>query len=670
MKFSILNKVAFRSMLAHKKLFFPYLIAVILLFGLEYILLSLLQNEYVLEFHSDLKSILGIGVFFSTLLVIIITLYTSNFIQKNQTKEFGLYSVLGLEKKHIRFVMLIQNLFSWLVTAIFSVAFGYLLGSLMFIALNRMMQDTGATLMDYPFQLDTAMGVVGLLFITFAIVYVINALKMIRLNPIHLLRSAHKGEKEPKGRIWLTLLGLAALAGGYYIALTQDSVLSSLSNVFLAILFVMVGTYFLFISLSILVLKMMRKNKKWYYQPNHFLSISGMLHRMNNNAVSLASIAILCSGVILVLGITVTTYRTMEMQIENAQPAEYTLSPVAEKKHESEVEENEKLLLDIVDELSEYGDLKDVQIQTSLPAFGYLDDQSIHPLPARGTDEYEKLDPLGQTIFLIGETVETYNEIHDATLSLEEDEVLITSNLLDMDEFETVEINGKTYESIQVSPDVIPSNYGTEVIYLGFSTKEELDALQRDFLAYDNFTHEYYTFQYATSVHFNVAGDETGVKQRINEIEKEEALQIQTKEETRKSMYELYGGLLFIGVIVSVVLMIGMILMLYFKQISEGYQDRNNYKIMKQVGLPNALIKKTIRSQIIWIFLLPIIVAVVHNLFASKIMYMLIGLFGTRDLSVFVTSYFGVLVIFTLVYLLFYWLTSRTYYHIIDDYSV
>ena len=669
MKFSILNKVAFRSMIAYKKLFFPYLIAVILLFSLDYILLSLMQNEYVSEFHPSLKTILGMGVFFATLLIVIITLYTSNFIQKNQTKEFGLYSVLGLEKKHIRFVMVLQNLFSWFVTSIFSVAFGYLLGSLIFIALNRLMQDTGATLMDYPFQLDTAFQMIGLLFITFAIVIVINSLKIARFNPIGLLKSAHKGDREPKGRIWMTILGLASLGGGYSIALTQENVLSSLTNVFLAIFLVIIGTYFLFISLSILVLKMMRKNKKLYYKPNHFLSISGMLHRMNNNAVSLASIAILCSGVILVLGITLTTYRTMETQIESAQPAEYTLTPADAENDESEVAANENFLLDIVDELSGYGELEDVQLQTSLQVSGYLTDQSLQPLPFRGSDEYERLDPSGQPIYILSETLDTYNELSNTSVPLKEDEVLIASNLLDLEGFSTVEINGETYKTIEIPGDRIPSNYGVEVIYLAFSEQKQLDVLQNEFQYYDTDANEYYPAPYRTTAHFNVDGDETSVNKHLNKLANGEGLSVQTLEETRKSMYELYGGLLFIGTVVGTVLIIGTILMLYFKQISEGYQDRKNYKIMKQVGLPNSLIKKTIRSQIIWIFLLPIIAAVVHNLFASKIMYMLIGLFGTRDLSIFVTSYFGVLITFALIYLLFYWLTSRTYYDIIDDYS-
>ena len=660
MKFSILNRVAFRSILAHKKLYFPYWIAVTLLFSLEYILLSLRQNEYVLEFHPDLRTILAIGVFFATLLIVIITLYTSHFIQKNQRKEFGLYSVLGLEKKHIRFVMIIQNLFNWFVTSIFSVTFGFLLGSLIFIALNRLMQDTGATLMDYPFQIDTSMNVVGLLFVTFLIVIVMNAIRIARFNPIELLKSAHEGDREPKGRIWMTLLGLVALALGYYIALTQNNVLGSLSNVFLAIFLVIIGTYFLFISLSILVLKMMRNNKRFYYKPNNFLSISGMLHRMNNNAVSLASIAILCSGVILVLGITATTYRTLETQIESVQPADYAFGPIVSDV--GEIEENEQFLLNVVNELSQYGELNDVRIQTSLSVFGYLSDQDLQPIPPKGSDEEKALNSSGQPIYIIGETVETYNELTDASIHLDEDEVLITSNLLKLDDFSSLNINGKTYKTKVVSSNLIPSNIAVEAIYIAFSDQAKLDALQREFPSYDNFTNEYYTSQYGTVVHFNVDGDEASVNKRLKEIANDEGLNIFKAEETRKTMYELYGGLLFIGIVVSTVLIIGTILMLYFRQISEGYQDRENYKIMKQVGLPNSLIKKTIRSQIIWIFLLPIIVAVVHNLFASKMMYMLIGLFGTRDLSIFVTSYFGVLFAFSLIYLLYPLLVKGPYY--------
>src|SRR5699024_7109233 len=299
----------------------------------------------------------------------------------------------------------------------------------------------------------------------------------------------------------MTILGLAALGGGYYIALSTNNVLSSLSNVFLAILLVMIGTYFLFLSFSILILKMLGKNKTFYYKPNNFLSVSGMLHRMNNNAVSLASIAILCSGVILVLGLTVTLYRTMETQIESIAPAEYTLAPASVESYEDNPEENKNYLLNIVDDLSQYGELEDVQTQTSLLVPGYLTDHSLQPLPARGSNEYENLDSSGQPIYILGETVDTYNALYDTSAQLKEDEILITSNLLDLEDFSTVKINEKSYNTVEIPSDAIPSKYGVEVIYLGFSTQEGLDALQSEFQSYDVSNNEYDTIPYSTQVH-------------------------------------------------------------------------------------------------------------------------------------------------------------------------
>lgn len=667
MKFSILNRLAIRSIFAKKRIYFPYLLAITLLFSLEYILISLLQNDYVNTFHADLNDIIGMGVFFSTLLIFIITLYMSNFIQKNQIKEIGLYSVLGLEKKHIRFILFVQNIFSGLIVSLFSVVIGYLTGSLMFIALNRLMQDTGASLMNYPFQFATLITVTGLIFLALMVSFAIQSFKMMRLNPIDILREEHKGESEPKGRIWLTIIGLASLILGYYIALTTNDVLGSLINIFIAIFLVIVGTYALFLSLSIQILNGMKKNENIYYKPNNFLSISGMLQRMNNNAVSLASIAILSSGVILVLGITLTLYRVMETQIDSAMPTEYSVSLASVENYENNFLDNEAELTSIANDLSNYGNVEDIIIQTNVFTMGYYDEESLIPLPARGTEEADDLNSDGQAIYIIAETIETFNQLFNVEKSIENDEILITSNLLNTEKLSNLTIGDRSYETLSVTEDAIPSNYGVELIYLAFSTPEQLEEFRLSFQMLDPTQGTYSSPAYNSELFFNVLGDEGAIQERLNTLQTTEALQVEHIEEVRNQMYHLYGGLLFIGIIVSLVLIIGTIIMLYFKQITEGYSDRKNYQIMKQVGLPESMIKKTINSQIIWVFGLPIFVAILHNLFASKIMYTLIGLFGNRDLSIFVTSYFGVLIFFVIAYLIFYKITSKTYYNIINE---
>lgn len=667
MRYSILSKVALRSISALKKLYYSYLLAVILLFSLEYVLLSLMKNEYVNTFHPDLKMLVGIGVFFTTLLIIIITLYTSSFIQNNQTKEFGLYTVLGLEKKDIRFIILVQNLFNWVVTSIFSVVLGYLSGSIIFVGLNRLMRDTGATMMEYPFSIDTAIAVSVILFGTFFVNNLIHSIKLRGLNAIELLRSSNEGQSEPKNRWLMMIIGLISLGIGYYIALTTNDVVDSLLNIFIAIFFVMIGTYLLFSSLSVFVLKSLKNNKRIYYKPNNFLSISGMLHRMNNNSVSLSSIAILCSGVILVLGLTLSLYRTMEGQIDKAMPYQFEISPVSEESYEADVTENEALMEEIIEQVSEQGEVSDANIRSDVMMFGYLDGQKLQPLPGVDTQEAKELENSGsgQRVILQVETIDSYNGFTGENERLEDGEVLITSNLLDTSKLDHIDVNGNEYSTKKVSDEVVPANFAVEIIYLAFPTQTEIDQVRQVYLSYNQSDNSYYEENYSTTAYFNVEGDSENIKSTLNKLADEYTLSVEEQEEFSQQMYLLYGGLLFIGLVVSAVLLIGTVLMLYFKQISEGYEDRENYRIMQQVGLPNSLIQKTINSQIIWVFALPILVAIIHNLFASKIVYTLVGLFGSRDLTVFMTSYFGVLVVFSLVYLIFYRLTSNTYYKII-----
>jgi len=359
-------------------------------------------------------------------------------------------------------------------------------------------------------------------------------------------------------------------------------------------------------------------------------------------------------------------FLSMEEQINAIAPAEYTIEPASLESYQNPPAENEEFLSEIVGDLSDYGEVENVRTQTNLIVGAYLAGDSLEQLPAAGSPEEEALDPSGQSVYIYAETVDTYNKLNNASETLAEDEVLLTSNLLDTDEMSTIDINGRTYETKIVSSDALPANSGVESLYLGVSSQEQLNTIQEEYQTYSPNTGEYTETSYNMAVYFDVAGDETAISNRLDELANDHNLNVETMEETRNSAYSLYGGLLFIGTVVSVVLIIGTVLMLHFKQISEGYEDRNKYNIMQKVGLPDSLIRKTIRSQIIWVFLLPILVAIVHNIFASNIMYSMIGLLGLSDPTIFITSYFGVIVVFAFTYLAFYWLTSKTYYNIIN----
>src|SRR5699024_7253729 len=258
-------------------------------------------------------------------------------------------------------------------------------------------------------------------------------------------------------------------------------------------------------------------------------------------------------------------------------------------------------------------------------------------------------------------------EMHGEAISLSENEVAISSNLLDVKNFSTMEINGKEVQTKVVSDDAIPATYGVEVIYLAFSDENQLEEFRLAFENYMGPNEDYAPSAYQYVLNFNIAENKDEIQNYLNERQEADPIRVTTIEETSQNLYTLYRGLLFICVIVSIVRIVVIILLLYFKQITEGHQDRENYRIMKQVGLEKSMIEKTIQSQIVWVFGLPLAVAVLHNLFVSKIVYTLVGLFGVRDLSIFGTSYFGVLVVFAAVYWIFYKLTSRTYYRIINE---
>ncbi|MCR8968534.1 FtsX-like permease family protein [Facklamia sp. 7083-14-GEN3] len=320
---TVIRKSAIKSMKSNKEVFIPFILASIILFALEYIILSLTSNQYIIERSPSLSSILMIGVFFATLLNIIIVIYASSFIRKKLTQEFGLYSILGLAKKHVRRISFTQFLIILLLNASFSILLGYLSGNFLFVIFNRLMKDTGANFMDYPFDLPTAFKTLLLMVGTYIVIYLLSAFKIQRLKSLELMKESRKGQGKTKNRWVLLVICIVTTSVGYYIALTTQGVIDSLSMIFIAIFLVMAGTFSFFMAFTIFALKLMQKNKKYYYQPSHFLSISGMLQRVVKNATSLASITILASGVMIVLAMTLTTYRNMEAAAEGSMPRDY-----------------------------------------------------------------------------------------------------------------------------------------------------------------------------------------------------------------------------------------------------------------------------------------------------------------------------------------------------------
>jgi bacitracin transport system permease protein len=662
MKYSILRRLSFKSILNRKNIYGPYLLAIGFLFSLEYILLSLLNNNYVRENNDNdtLMTLLSMALFFITLMNIIIALYGSRFVSKIRHQEFGLYTVLGMENKHIRYMFLVEYLLCWLITSAMSVLFGFGLGKFMFIILNRMMHDTGATFMSYPFDLKTAILTVSILFAIFITIFILDNYRLIRYKPAELLSQANASEREPRVRILITLFGLVTLGLGYYVALTSQGVIQSMLKIFIAVLLVVMGTYCLFVTGSILVLKLLKKNNDYYYQAHHFLTISGMLYRMKANAVSLATIAILCSGIILTLSATVTLYSSMQSQINSVLPRQYELAPnnMNQSNDQQTIQDLRSGLNGIKQKKSVTHSLLLQQLSTpaSLTSNGTLQRLSKN---VRDTTK-------GRPIYLLVQTVNDFNRLTHKHYQLNDQTVMIGSNLINVSKYKHLGIVNKQYKVKQVDTSILTAKYGIEVVSIIVPDQQLLLKTQEHYQNYNRNTDKFMKTPLDINLYFDLKDGQQLTNKQIKAFQTKYGQTITTKKSVQQMEYHLYGGLLFIGMLVSLVLFVITILMLYFKQISEGYADRKNYQIMQQVGLPKELIKKTIHSQIVWLFVLPLIVGLIHVLFATNIMSQLMGIVGITNMHLYFISYVIVGIVFTLLYLIVYLITSSKYYHLIN----
>lgn len=664
MKRTILNRLAFKSMKAHRNMFFSYFLSSSLLFGLLFILLSLFNNSYLQENFPTLQPILGIGLFFAAILTLIIVLYSSRFLQKNQVKEFGVYHVLGLEKKHVRWILLVQNTVLYLATLVTSLLLGYFLGHFAFMLLNRMMQNTGIDFMDFEWSFATFALIAVLVTLAFAGVHLLNARSIQKMNPIQLLQEASQPQAQPKNRYLMVILGLVSVAIGYYIALfVIEDFKEAVPLVFAVLLFVILGTYLLFLSLSTLILKAMKKNKNYYYRTQNFLTVSGMVHRLGNNAASLATISILSSGVIMVFGCVLTLYSFLNSTIGDIETEGYMVTYY----HHDTVQDPAHPLEEIYQQIERDQTLLTDQHQ----AKNYRFNIGANCRMELDQGQWQVVeDATGEGTLFTFMTRSSYESEMGESLDLEPGQVAVADRHRDLDIGETLKVEGKSYPVQQeVSDRAIPT-YDSKIIGIVFATDQDfvdfLRSIGRLYEA-DGQTHLKLTIQ--TSYDSPVDMDQEEYLAYVNDLldyEHGHFVAIPQKAMARV-FYALYGGLLFIGLMVGLVLMVGILLMLYFKQMEEGLSDRKNYQIMKQVGLPDSDIKKTISKQVLWVFFLPLLVALINNAVATKPIYYLFAGLGLVDIKILAGSFAIAAALYALIYFVFYLLTSRAYYQLVNQ---
>ena len=658
MKWGMAFGFAKRNLHANRLLEIPFVLSIGIMFLLFNIMVSLLSNQYVLTRHADLPSVIQFGVVIIAIFTFIFVMYANGFLIKRRNKEFALYGILGLEKKHIRKILFIEYFVLFICALIIGVIGGYIFGKVTFIALNYLLKDTAGSLMDYPFSMKSCVSTAVLAFVLFVITLIRNNIKIYLATPVQLLGNQHKGEGEPKNRYLFLLLGFILLGAGYAIALTVQGILSSLVYFFSAALLVLFGTYLLYISFSIFILKLQRRNEKFYYKPTHFLSVSGLLYRMKANAVSLASVSILSTGVLITLSVTAAIYSTIQKTVDYVMPHDYSLSSdeIVTTENKDEIE---RVLYNAANQGLEVSN----GLEDDYVSYGY------ETAANRVGDELTvlKSEQALKPYFMIVRDLASYNKRTHQQIELKDNEILMCTNQKNLLDLDQVKIGDITY-TIHKVPNFIPSTYAVEsygIIAKDFTVMKKIgEVLQMKNID----TGEYYTPNITANLNWNLKSnvvDKTKYFATQSTYAKEHSFDFETREETIKKAYELNGGFLFLGILIGIIFIVGTVLITYYKQINEGYEDRDKFQIMKKVGLPDQLIHQTSNSQVLWLFLAPLAVATLHSLVASKIVSQLLGLFAVNSYMEYAQMLFAVIGIFFIVYFVIFRLTSRAYYRIV-----
>lgn len=624
-----------------------------------FLMISLMTNKFVQERSATLPTLFMIGVVVIGLFAVIFVLYTNSFLIKRRKKEIGLYGILGLEKKHVAKILFFESLFSSLLSIVAGLLTGLLFGRLAFMLLNFMLRMPND--IAYSTSLVSAGATIALFMLIFGLTYLYNVSQFTFANPIKLLKGKQEGEKEPKGSFVFFILSLIFLGWGYEISITIPDPLAAIEKFFLAVLLVIIGTYLLFISGSIFILKALKNNKRIYYRPGAFISISGMLYRMKQNAVGLANICILASMVIIAVSTTITIYLGSEETLENQFPYEHNVKLFGDMDNVAEMNTRFFEVQDEVIALTEENglDVAEMESYRFESFYGNLVD---------GRFVFEQ-SLLGEDfpIMMRAIPLEDFNGMTRENYTLEEDEALFYHSTKTYTE-DGLAIGNKNYKLTEIENEFGADMDFTESIALVVPDVSHLLDIRDDFME------EFPEWNYITidaEIGLDVEGTEEQNEQLVNRLNSEyngssgSLSQYRSRDIQREEWYSLNGGFLFLGIFLGLLFTIGTLLITYFKQVSEGFDDREKFQIMQKVGLDEDMIKESTRSQIVWMFLLPIVIATIHVSFAYPIVRKLLLIFGVTNDMTWLMIFIAVVIAFAAIYWMIYRVTSRVYYSIV-----
>lgn len=661
-------KLAVSGIRKNGKIYLPYIITCIGMVMMYYIVsyLTYSKSVYNMSGGRDMQMILSWGTGVIAVFAVIFLFYTNSFIIRRRKKEFGLYNILGMGKKNIAVILIWETLFSFVITIAAGLGLGILFSKLSELVTAKILGDNAVLGFTVEFK---AVKNTTLLFGIAFLLILLNALRQIHLSkPIELLHSESTGEKPPKAKWFLAAIGAVMLAAAYYISCTIEEPMEALTMFFVAVVMVIIATYILFTVGSVTLCRILQKNKKYYYKTEHFVSVSSMAYRMKRNGASLASICVLSTMVLVMISSTLCLYVGKEDSLRTRFPRDISIETYsADENYTTAVHDAAQTTLE-----NNGLSAQNLLHYQYLPVGGMIDGSVV----SFDTDKYDHIN-YSNVYQLFVLTIDDYNRLMNKNESLTDDDIIIYTSKseykygeITIDGFKTMKIKKQVDEFIPNGVDTSQIISSVFIFVSDMEKLEEINDFQKTmYKEKASLLEEYYGFDLDCDDDKAVAVIEN-IRNEISELQRNDEsfprVKIECLAEDKQSFYSIYGGLFFLGILLSIVFICAAVLIMYYKQITEGFEDAGRFEIMQKVGMTKREIRRSINSQILTVFFAPLLLSGLHMAFAFPIISRLLKLFGLFNTTLLIGVTIGAFAVFAVFYAVVYKITSRSYYKIVS----
>lgn len=653
--------MAIDSIKKNKRLYLPFMLSSAGIVSVYYIMMSLSLNETLQSAYAGMyvSSFLDMGRFIIITFSIIFLFYSSSFVNKRRKSELGLYNILGLEKKHIINISFVEYLICYVISLIIGLIAGVIFEKALFLIILGMldMDVSFGSIISFK-SIVSSIEIYGLIYFS---LFLYGVYTITKSNPLELLKEKNSGEKEPKAKWLLTIIGIVTMGLGYFIALNTKTAMETVLTFFPAVFLVIIGTYLIFTTGSIALLKALKKNKRYYYKTNHFITISNMMFRMKKNAVGLASICILSTMVLVMISSTTSLWFSLDRLVEESYPMDMIIktSPY----------DNKEQLLEELNNISDKNNTSffDIKSYVRLETSSTLEDDKIY-----FSNDYNDPNLLRKQVIMQFVALDDFNNFTDDHQTLKEDEILLYNINNNNYQNNHLKIYDKDYKIKQIynqKIDKLPlsNNINSNQFVIVVPTLEDVEEIYE----YQKTIYGDYASDIKRITLFDVA-EGTNTYEIKNDIYYKfedlglDKIRVDVQDEIVNDFRGLYGAFLFLGIFLGIVFMIAIVLIVYYKQISEGSEDAKRFEIMKKVGLSNDEIKKAINSQVLIVFFAPLVIAIIHLFGSYNLVYLVIQLLSANSTDGYILTFMLSIIVFVIFYIIVYIVTSKAYYKIVS----